>query len=77
MTGMEALYVFGYDCDKPGCPATVTGEELPYCQGLDTYWAEAKALGWTKWAGRSQHTYCPDHGPSKGHTMRFISGGAS
>ena len=77
MSCLERRYVCGYRCDKPGCPATVQGIELPSCQGQDTYWAEAQTLGWTKWNGRSQHTYCPDHGPRKGHKMRLVSGRTS
>jgi len=72
MTYLERRYVSGYRCDKPGCPATVEGIELPFWHGLREYWAEAESLGWTKWNGTSQLTYCPDHSPSKGHKMHLV-----
>jgi len=74
MTYMECRYVYGYQCDKPGCPATVEGIELPFWHGLRDYWAEALSQGWTKWNGRSQRTYCPDHGPSARTKMHLVHG---
>jgi len=71
MTYLEAHYVYGYGCDKPRCEATVEGPELRFCKGLTEYWAEAESKGWTKWAGRSQRHYCPDHFPSPGKGSRM------
>lgn len=72
MTQLEAHYLSGYACDKPGCTDFIRGDELPYWEGREHYWALAKALGWTMWTGRSQRTYCSAHLPAPGHKMRQV-----
>jgi hypothetical protein len=72
MSALKAIYVYGYFCDQPHCEATVEGERRTFWEGLQTYWAHAEALGWTKWAGRSQRTYCPKHGPGKNTKMHQV-----
>jgi hypothetical protein len=70
MTVKKKTYTTGVACDKPGCTAQIGGEERSNFEGQDYYLDLAESQGWTFWVGRNQRHYCPDHGPSKGHTMR-------
>jgi hypothetical protein len=76
MTVQQITYTTGVACDKPTCTAKVTGKQMPSLEGKRHYVDVAVARGWSVWRGRNQRHYCPDHWPSKGHTMQLLKGGA-
>lgn len=73
MSALEGMTLRGYSCDGHHCPNHISGETMPYFEGVDHYRALARAAGWTFWASRSLRSYCPYHGPSKGTKLREVT----
>jgi hypothetical protein len=60
--------VIGWRCDKRNCERQLTiSPRSPY--DFATLKAILADNDWSRWVGRSARYYCPDHGPSKDHTM--------
>lgn len=61
-------------CDKPGCENTWSSGVVPAtCESNCRQVRVAFTQGWRMFVGaRSQHTYCPDHGPKA--PMRLLYG---
>lgn len=65
-------------CDAAGCSSRVTSPRIDTTKAsanmqVSMFYCEASRAGWTFWAGRGLRTYCPDHGPRPGHSMRDVT----
>lgn len=65
-------------CDAAGCSARVTSPRIDNTKAaanvqVAIFYGVVAREGWTFWAGRGLRTYCPDHGPRPGHSMRDVT----
>lgn len=77
MALIQYVELRGVSCDKPFCANKLTALEDPQIPLMNYSWDAAfqpwlARNGWSLWVGRSHHMYCPDHGPSRDHTMRQV-----